>query len=142
MIPLFYTVCLYIVPALYGQSLWIGPFLTVLTPIAVINHAKFDTEYAGKKAVIAIDRVGSHLFAIKLLKEVVAMRWHNASPSPFILWLYILFFSSFAYSALVFHVLKPRASTRSHANIIHASMHFISSIGIVSAIYIFHVCKK
>ena len=127
-IPLYYSVLLFVIPAIYGQNLWIGPALTALIPIAVINHAKFDTEYVGKDLIIAIDRIGSHLFAGILLYDVIRNAPYTDHLSL------IVFLSATIYAIYTFHYLKPNVTCPSTKKLIHASMHFVSSIGISSAI--------
>lgn len=134
-IPLYYSVLLFIFPAIYGRSIWVGPALTALLPIAVINHAKFDTVYSGKRTIMAIDRVGSHMLAAKLLLDVVNCNLIVLIP-------FIIFIASTVYAAVSFHVLKRRTSSHSNAKLVHASMHAVSSIGIMSAIYILRVQRS
>lgn len=127
MIPLYYSVFIYLFPAMYGHNTWIGKGLYLLTPVAVLNHAKNDQEYIGKSIVRLIDRVFSHIFGLLMCVDMIANHGFARLYAQ-------VFYVALIYSLMVFHVWKPLQKIRFLAQLLHVSMHAVSSIGICSYI--------
>lgn len=121
MIPLYYSVLAYLVPAALASGTWIGTSIFLLTPIAVLNHAKFHEDYKGKRLVMYTDRILTHAIAIGLCLTALQFNFFKALP----------FWICLAYTAISFHYLKRKATTDTQRRNIHASMHAISALGII-----------
>lgn len=126
MIPLYYSVLLYLIPAFLASNTWIGASIFIITPLAVLNHAKFHEEYSGKRIIMLLDRICSHAIAIGLC--FVALQYDFITMIPF--WICLV------YTATAFHLFKSRATTEVQRRNIHVSMHAISTLGILWIIYI------
>jgi hypothetical protein len=119
-LPLYFTVQVYLIPALYAQFQNLHSISTplfVLLPIATLNHALHPNQ---PPLVKAIDRIGSHIFAI-----AIAIQHLQLKPSQ---QLSIFFWISLFYTTCAFHLLKKLRAVS--PKLIHNMMHIVSAIGI------------
>jgi len=131
MVPLYYSVLVFLIPASLGYDTWLGSALHVLIPIAVLNHAKNHEEYSGKTLVRNIDRILSHIYAVIMALDILQ---HAVCIYT------IQFFCCLLYTIYAFHCLKHVQQDERVSQFVHASMHAVSSYGICCYIAVKSKC--
>lgn len=131
MVPLYYTVLVYLLPAAYASyhNMWLGPSLFALIPFAVLNH--FPNKEANVGALIkCIDRTFTHIIALKTVID--------ATFSPTTTFSLSLYYLCLIYTIGAFYFWKPSTGAPSSAHKVHASMHLVSAIGLCAYVHAMH----
>ena len=123
MIPLHYSVLVYIIPALYAHTSnqhHIALSLFTLLPFATLNHA---LQPSTPFIIMLADRLGAHALAAVIATEHAQLQYEKQN---------ILFWLALLYTVVSFHKLKRLLN---NSRLVHNTMHLVSATGILVHVY-------
>lgn len=128
---------------MFHNSMWLGPALLTLIPFAFVNHIHHAIDtcnvYPGVVPTIKhIDRICTHAIAFKTVWDSCASIVGTTPPRHQCSLSIFAYQVSLFYSIGAFYVLKPAMRTASSAQIVHASIHIISALGLCAYVHSMH----